>query len=192
MVIRVVPLCQLERGQARCAARHGEVKLKPLEGLEAIGDESQSDGPVRDVVVQGAISNADSVDAGRQLGLRRLLLYGVKGFEQLVGRDFPFPVPFKGFLELAVGADARIPKGLSQNIRHAYLPVTIPADDLRQQKDPLWKKGSCDFTINPHLPEIWRIESAASAGIGTFLSGGCRGFVGPVPQPLWMRPRSLP
>ena len=30
--------------------------------------------------------------------------------------------------------------------------------------------------LTPHLPEIWRIESAASAGIGTFLSGGCRGL----------------
>lgn len=64
-----------------------------------------------------------------------------------------------------------------------YAPLIVATTVNRHKKDPLphWKGP---YRHTAHLP-------VAAAGFGTVLTaqraaGGCRGFVGPVPPPLWI------
>ena len=68
MVVGVEELGHVERARALGAARHRKVLVEPAQGAEARGGESEVEGPVEDLVVQGAVQ-ADQLDAGVLLHL---------------------------------------------------------------------------------------------------------------------------
>jgi hypothetical protein len=57
---------------------------------------------------------------------------------------------------------------------------TDPFDALENKTLSLWQREGARFCDVPAL--IFQI----SAGVGTLFTG-CRGFIGPVPPPLWIR-----
>ena len=68
MVVGVEELGHVERARALGAARHRKVLVEPAQGAEARGGESEVEGPVEDLVVQGAVE-PDERDAGVGLEL---------------------------------------------------------------------------------------------------------------------------
>ena len=70
MVVGVEELGHVERARALGAARHRKVLVEPAQGAEARGGESEVEGPVEDLVVQGAVE-PDERDAGVGLDFER-------------------------------------------------------------------------------------------------------------------------
>jgi hypothetical protein len=91
VVVGVEELGHVERARALRAARHRKVLVEPAQGAEARGGESEVEGPVEDLVVQGAVE-PDERDAGVGLELPGSGLDVGGDLEELLLGDALLPV----------------------------------------------------------------------------------------------------